>query len=133
MPDFELRLTRRARGTRRRGISGLGLLLVVLGLLALLVAYSALPSWVFRAWPLVLVGVGGFGALRRPGWVEELDVRYGPQLAQGLDRPRRLFSLVLIGAGLLFLPFTTGLVDARLIGPAVLIALGLLLVWRRAR
>lgn len=133
MPEFDARLARRARGTRRRGLSGLGLLLVVVGLLALAMAYSALPAWIFRWWPLVLVAVGVFGVLRRPGWVDELDVLYGPEVSRGVDRPRRVFSLALIALGCLFLPFTTGLVDPRVIGPALLIALGLLLVWRRAR
>lgn len=133
MPDFELRLTRRARGARRRGLSGLGLVLVLLGLLALAVAYSALPAWVLHFWPLVIVGVGILGMLRRPGWVDELDLLYGPALARGVDRPRRLLSLAVAVAGGVVLLFTTGLVDARVIGPGVLVALGLLLVWRRAR
>jgi hypothetical protein len=133
MPDFELRVTRRLRGARRRGISGLGLALVVVGLLALAIAYAALPGWLARLWPLALVAVGLLGALRRPGWVEELDLRWGPQVARGADRPRRLFSLALVGVGCLCLLFTTGLVDTRVIGPGVLIVLGLLLLWRRAR
>ncbi len=133
MPDFELRLARRGRGARRRGLSGLGLLLVVLGLLVLAVSYSALPPVVSRLWPLALAGVGLFGALRPAGWVDELDVPYGSQTARGSDRPRRLFAWALVGAGCVCLLFTTGLVDARVIGPGVLIALGLLLAWRRAR
>jgi hypothetical protein len=120
MPDFELRLTRRARGARRRGLSGLGLLLVGLGLLVLAIAYSGLPSWIAHLWPLALAGVGVFGLLRPPGWVEELDVA-------------PLVSYLLIGAGCLCLLFTTGLLDARLIGPGALVALGGLLIWRRVR
>jgi hypothetical protein len=133
MPHFELRVTRRVRGARRRGLSGLGLALVIVGLLALAIAYAALPGWLARLWPLALVAVGLLGALRKPGWVEELDLRWGPQVARGVDRPRRLFGLALVGVGCLCLLFTTGLVDTRLIGPGVLIALGLLLLWRRAR
>jgi len=131
MPNFELRLARRTRG--RRGLSGLGLLLVALGLLGLAIAYSALPAWIFALWPLVLVGVGLFGLVRRPGWVDELDVLYGARATHAVERPRRIFSLALIGLGTLCLLFTTGLVDARIIGPGILVALGLLLVWRRAR
>jgi hypothetical protein len=133
MPDFELRVGRRARSLRRRGISGLGLLLVIAGLLVLAVTYSSLAGRIVQFWPLALIGVGVFGVLRRPGWVDELDVLYGPQVSRSLDRPRRVFSLVLIGLGGVFLLFTTGLVDTRVIGPGLLIALGLLLVWRRAR
>lgn len=133
MPDYDVRMARRARGVRRRGLSGLGLLLVIAGLLAAAVAYSALPGWILGWWPAILVAVGVFGVLRRPGWVDELDVLYGPDVSRGVDRPRRAFSLALIVLGLLFLPFTTGHLDARVIGPVLLIALGLLLVWRRAR
>ncbi len=125
MPDFEVRLARRARGVRRRGLSGLGLLLVAAGLLVLGVAYSSVPAVIPRLWPLVLIGVGLFGVLRQQGWVVELDALAG--------RPRRGFSLLLIGTGCVSLLFTSGLVDVRLVGPGVLIALGLLLVWRRVR
>jgi hypothetical protein len=133
MPDFELRVGRRVRNVRRRGISGLGLLLVIAGLLVLAVTYSSLAGRIAEFWPLALIAVGVFGVLRRPGWVDELDVLYGSQVSRSLDRPRRVFSLVLIGLGAVFLLFTTGLVDTRVIGPGLLIALGLLLVWRRAR
>ena len=133
MPEFDVRMARRARGTKRRGLSGLGLLLVVAGLLALAITYSALPAWILGWWPTVLIAVGIFGVLRRPGWVDELDLLYGAEVSRGVDRPRRIFSLVLIAVGCLFLPFTTGLVPTRVIGPAILIALGVLLVWRRAR
>ena len=133
MTEFELEAARRPRGSRRRGLSGLGLLLVVLGLLALAVTYSALPHWVFRFWPAVFIAVGLFGLLRRPGWVQELDLQLGPQVSRTLDRPRRLFSLLLVGVGACALLFTTGLVDSRVLGPALLVALGLLLLWRRAR
>jgi len=124
-------LARRARGGGRRGISGLGLVLVLAGLLAMAVSYSRLGPLVARLWPLGLVAVGVFGVLRRPGWVEELDVRLGA--AAGRDGRGRLFSLALAGAGLLCLVFTTGLVSSRVIGPAAVIVLGLFLVWRRAR
>lgn len=123
----------RPRGSRRRGLSGLGLLLVFVGLLALAVAYSALAVWAGRLWPLVLVAVGTFGLMRRPGWVDELDIAYGPQTARAVDRPRRVFSVALIGLGIVCLLFTMGRLDQRLIGPVVLVALGVLLIWRRAR
>jgi hypothetical protein len=145
MPNFELRTTRATRTTRQatvtrrgradlgRGISGLGLVLVIVGLLALAIAYSRIPPDAFRWWPAVLIAVGLFGAVRRPGWVEELDLLYGQQVARAADRPRRIFSVGLVGLGCVCLLFTTGLLDARLVGPGILIALGLLLVWRRLR
>lgn len=123
---------RRVRGRERRGLSGLGLLMVVVGLVALAVTYSALPSSVYRLWPLILVAVGIFGLLRRPGWVQELDFQV-PELGRVVDRPRRVFSLVLVASGLVFLVFSLGLVDERIVGPVVLIGLGLLLLWRRSR
>ena len=120
------------RSAPRRGLSGLGLLMVLVGLLALAVTYSVLPPAVYRLWPVVLVAVGLFGLVRRPGWVQELDF-YIPELGRAADRPRRVFSLVLIVAGLVFLAFSLGLVDERAAGPVVLIGLGLLLLWRRSR
>lgn len=131
--EFEMRVAHRVGRVRRRGLSGLGLLLVAAGLLALAVQFWALPPLALRLWPLALVAVGLVGLLRRPGWVEELDWQLGPRISRALDRPRRLFSLLLIGLGALFLPFTTGLVDSRVIGPGLLVALGLLLIWRRSR
>ena len=133
MTEYELESGRRPRSGRRRGLSGLGLVLVLLGLLALAVAYSAVAHWVFRLWPAVFIAVGLFGLLRRPGWVQELDLQLGPHVSRALDRPRRLFSLALVALGVLALPFTLGLVDTRVIGPVLLIALGLLLLWRRSR
>ena len=67
-----------------------------------------------------------------PGLEDRLK-GYGQQVARTLDRPRRLFSVALIGLGCACLLFTTGLLDTRVIGPGILIALGLLLVWRRLR
>jgi len=122
---------RRVRGKGRRGLSGLGLLMVVTGLIALAVTYSVLPPTVYRLWPLILVGVGLFGLLRRPGWVQELDVHLGPEFGRAADRPRRIFSWALIATGLVLLLFTLHLVDERAVGPVVLIGLGLLLLWRR--
>ena len=133
MENFDPRRRRRGRGTQQRGVSGLGLLLVAVGLLVLLVTFSALPGDVLRFWPLLLVAVGLFGLLRRPGWVRELDLWAGTEAARSLERPRRLFSLVLIVMGAVCLLFTIGLVDTRVIGPGLLIGIGLLLVWRRAR
>jgi hypothetical protein len=131
MTEFELEAARRPH--RRRGLSGLGLLLVVVGLLGLVVTYSRLPPRLLGFWPLVFVAVGLFGLLRRPGWVQELDLRVGGHVSRALDRPRRLFSLLLVAIGALCLPFTLGLLSTRLIGPILLVALGLLLLWRRAR
>jgi hypothetical protein len=118
--------------SRRRGISGLGLTLVLVGAVILAVSFSILPRDVYELWPLILVGVGVMGLFRRPGWIQELDLAM-PGAGEALRRPRRGFSWFLIGGGLLLLLITTHLVDARLIGPAILIALGLLLIWRRSR
>jgi hypothetical protein len=131
MTEFELDTARRPH--RRRGLSGLGLLLVALGLLAAAVTYAHLPARVFGLWPVVFVVVGLFGLLRRPGWVNELDLQFGLQVSRALDRPRRAFSLFLLAFGCFCLPFTLGLLSARWIGPLLLLALGLLLLWRRAR
>jgi hypothetical protein len=133
MEEFGLRRARRAGGTQRRGVSGLGLLLVAAGVLVLLVTFSAVPATILRFWPLLLVGVGLFGLVRRPGWVRELDLWAGPDAVRAFDRPRRLFSVVLIVLGAVCLLFTLKLVDARVIGPGLLVGIGLLLVWRRAR
>ena len=63
---------------------------------------------------------------------EELDF-YLPELSRAADRPRRVFSVALIAIGLIFLVFSLGLVDERIVGPVVLIGLGMLLLWRRSR
>jgi hypothetical protein len=133
LEKFDLRRARRGGDAQRRGVSGLGLLLVVVGALVLLVTFSAVPTSVLRFWPLLLVGVGLFGLLRRPGWVRELDLWAGPEAARALERPRRLFSVLLIVLGGVCLLFTMDVVDTRVIGPGLLIGIGLLLVWRRAR
>lgn len=117
----------------RRGISGLGLILVVFGLLGLAIAYSAVPRETYRLWPLVLVALGAFGLLKRPGWVAELDLAVGPEVGRALDRPRRRFSLLLVLSGLALLLFTLHVVDERIAGPVVIIGVGLLLLWRRSR
>ena len=124
---------RRIKGKGRRGLSGVGLLMVVIGLIALAVTYSVVPPWAVRWWPLILVGLGVFGLVRRPGWVNELDFQLGPEFGRAADRPRRIFSLVLIVGGLVFLMFSLRLVDERIVGPVVLIGLGMLLLWRRSR
>ena len=123
---------RRERGDRK-GLSGLGILLVIVGLVVLAVNFSKLPAWVYSMWPVILIAVGLFGLVRRPGWVRELDLWAGPQVGRAVARPHRYFSLALIGTGLIFLIFTLHLVDQRVIGPALLVALGLLLLWRRSR
>ena len=107
--------------------------MVILGLLGLAITYAVLPASVYRLWPLLLVALGVFGLLRRPGWVTELDFHLGPEFGRAADRPRRLFSLVLIVTGLVLLNLTLHLVDERIVGPVVLIGLGLALLYRRAR
>ena len=124
---------RRIKGKGRRGLSGLGLVMVIVGLIALAVTYSVLPAAIYRLWPVVLIGVGIFGLLRRPGWVAELDFQLGPEFGRAADRPRRIFSWLLIVAGFVFLLFSLRLVDERIVGPVVLIGLGVLLLWRRSR
>jgi hypothetical protein len=131
MGQFRPLAARRA-GPRRRGLSSFGLVLIVLGLVALLVTYSFLPGWVPRFWPLLIVAIGIFGLFRRPAFVTELDALI-PGVAGGADRTRRRFSLVVVGIGLLLLVFTSHLVDERIAGPAVVIALGIALLWRRYR
>ncbi len=136
MPQVDVGLPRDRRalaGRGRRGLSGLGVMLVIVGLIGLGVTYSFLPARINQLWPLILVGVGVFGLLRRPGWVQELDVQMGPFVSRSADRPRRVFSWFLVVAGLLCLPFTLHLIDDRIIGPLLLVGLGLLLLWRRSR
>ena len=127
---------------RRRGISGLGVVLVVVGAVVLAVSFSILPKDVYELWPVILVAVGVMGLFRRPGWIVELDLGVPgagdnapssrrPHVEPG--RPRRAFSWFLIGTGLVLLLLSTHAVDQRVIGPSVLIALGLLLLWRRWR
>ena len=125
-------LSARRAGPGRRGISTFGLILIVLGLVGLLVTYSFLPFWVPRFWPLLIVAIGLLGLFRRPAFVTELDALI-PGLAGTADRTRRRFGLVVVGVGLLLLVFTSHLVDERIAGPAVIIALGVALLWRRYR
>ena len=124
-------LAARRAGPRRRGLSLFGIGLVVLGLLFLLAAY-ALPGSVARFWPLTIVVLGLFGLFRRPNFVLELDALV-PGLAGAADRQRRRFSLAVVVLGLVLLVFTSHLVDERIAGPAVLVALGVALLWRRFR
>jgi Domain of unknown function (DUF5668) len=130
MPEIHVGLPARLRG--RRGVSGLGILLLIVGGVALLVSFSLLPASVYELWPVILIAVGAIGLLRPPGWIQELDLAV-PGVADVTRRPRRGFSWFLIGLGLLLLLITTHAVDERLVGPIILIALGLLLVWRRSR
>ena len=106
---------------------------MLIGLIALAVTYSVVPPIVPRLWPLVLVALGLFGLLRRPGWVSELDFQLGPEFGRFADRQRRIFSWALVVLGLICLVFTLRLVDERVLGPTVLVVLGLLLLWRRSR
>jgi hypothetical protein len=130
MPEVSVRSVFHSRG--RRGVSGLGILLLVIGAIALLVSFRVLPATVYELWPVILMAVGVLGLVRRPGWIEELDIA-APGAGEAVRRPRRGFSWFLIGSGVLLLLITTHLVDERVIGPAILIALGLLLIWRRWR
>ncbi len=107
-------------------------MLVLIGAVALGVSWSILPARVYQLWPLILVFVGILGVLRRPGWIDELDLAL-PGAGDAVRRPRRAFSWFLIGLGFLLLLFTLHLVDQRVIGPAILITLGVLLLWRRSR
>ncbi len=119
-------------GGRRRPLSGLGLILIVIGAAVLVLNFVRLPYPVPRLWPVLIMVVGVFGLLRRPGWIEELDVAL-PGAAASTDRHRRRFSLLLIGIGAVLLVFSLHLVDERIIGPLVLVVLGGLLIWRRSR
>jgi uncharacterized membrane protein YqgA involved in biofilm formation len=121
------------RGLRRRGISGFGLILVIAGLLGLAVAYSVLPSLLYKLWPAILVAAGLFGLLKRPGWVQELDLFAGSQVSRAAWAPQRFLSWVLVVVGLVLLAFSLNLVDQRVLGPALLIGLGIFLIWRRSR
>jgi hypothetical protein len=125
-------LSARRAGPRRRGLSTFGLILIILGLIGLLVSYSFLPGWVPRFWPLLIVVIGLLGLFRRPAFVTELDALI-PGVAGTADRTRRRFSLAVVAVGLLLLVFTSHLVDERIAGPAVIIALGVALLWRRYR
>ena len=119
-------------GGRRRAVSGLGLILIVTGALVLFLNFVKLPYPVQRLWPVLIIAVGVFGLLRRPGWIEELDVAL-PGAAASTDRHRRRFSLLLIGVGVVLLVFSLHLLDERIVGPLVLVVLGGLLIWRRSR
>jgi hypothetical protein len=119
--------------TRRRSISGLGLILIVGGVVVLLAANSFLPRSVYNLWPLIVVAIGVFGLLRRPGWVQELDLYAGPQVSRVASLPQRVFSWFLVGLGVVLLLLTTHVISERLIAPVLLVALGLVLIWRRAR
>lgn len=119
-------------GPRRRGLSGLGIALVLVGALALLIWFSVVPHWVLGLWPSILVLLGLLAIGRRPGWVTELDLLL-PGFAGAADRPRRRLGIALIATGLLLLPFTLHLLDDRLAGPVVIILIGAVLLWRRAR
>ena len=124
-------LTARRAGPRRRGLSGLGVALVLAGLLLLLAAYL-LPGSFSRFWPVVIVAVGLLGLFRRPAFVMDLDALV-PGLLGAADRQRRRFSLAVVIVGLVLLVFTSRLVDERIAGPALLVALGAALLWRRSR
>lgn len=107
----------RGRRRGRRGLSGLGLLLVLAGVVLAMVG-PRLPAPVLAWWPLVPVAVGLLGLLRPAGLIEELDRRAaGP----------------LVVTGLAALAFTLGLTRPGLVGPAVIAGLGLLLAWWRLR
>lgn len=122
----------KAARSRRRAISGIGILLVMVGLVVLAVTYAIVPASIYRLWPLILIAVGIVGILRRPGWLQELDIA-APGVGAAAARPRRYFSWFLVVAGVVLLLFNLRLVDERVIGPAILIGLGLLFLWRRAR
>jgi len=130
MGQFRPVVARRV-GPRRRGVSTFGLILIVAGVVTLLVSYF-LPGWIPRLWPLLIVALGFLGLVRRPAFVTELEALV-PGMAGAADRQRRRFSVAVIILGLVLLVFTSRLVDERIAGPAVIIALGLALLWRRYR
>jgi hypothetical protein len=76
--------------------------------------------------------VGIFGVLRRPGWIQELDLSL-PGVGSSVAKPRRYLSWALIVAGLIVLLFSLRIVDERVIGPGILIVLGVYFLWRRVR
>ncbi len=117
---------------RRRGVSVLGIVLILAGIAGLLVTYSVLPRWVPGLWPVLIIAIGVFGLVRRPGFLAELDALV-PGVAATADGPRRRFSLGLIVLGGVVLLFTSHLVDDRLAGPLVIVAIGALILWRRRR
>jgi hypothetical protein len=123
----------RTVGGRRRPTSGLGLLLILVGLVTLAVSLFKVSPTVYRFWPLILVGVGVLGITRRPGWLVELDVALGPEVARVANYPRRIFSWILVIVGLFILPFNLQILPDVVIGPALLIGLGGFLIWRRSR
>jgi hypothetical protein len=81
-----------------------------------------MPLEVFAEfWPLFLVVVGLEGLVGWPGWTVELN------------NSRPGFSWLLIASGLILFPFTTGLVDQRLIIiPGIIIVVSVLVLWRRS-
>ncbi|MGH7904433.1 MAG: LiaF transmembrane domain-containing protein [Candidatus Dormibacteraceae bacterium] len=141
MPEMNFGSLRGARlpGGRSRGglggrrrVSLLGVALIVIGAVAVANAYAPGLAAVLRFWPLILVAAGLAGLVRRPGWAGQLDTVL-PGTAQLALRPRRVVSWFLIVLGLLLLPLSLHLVDERAVGPALLIALGAYLLWRRSR
>ena len=123
----------RARGSAGRRVSGLGVVLILAGIAAVAAANSVVPASVFRFWPLLLVAVGVFGLMRKPGWVQELDFYAGPQVARVAGAPRRIFSWFLVVLGGVLLLLTLRITSERVLAPALLIVLGAALIWRRAR
>ena len=117
---------------RRRGVSLLGIGLILAGLIGLLAAYSVVPRWVPRFWPVVIIAIGVVGLVRRPAFLSELDALV-PGLAGAADGPRRRFSLALVVLGVFLLLVTSRLLDERLAGPLVIVAIGAAVIWRRRR
>jgi hypothetical protein len=107
-------------------------MLVIAALVALVVISARAPE-VLRWWPLLLTVIGVIGMLRQPRWVASLRSNFGPRVASMADVPRRVFSLLLICLGMILLPITVGLVEARYIVGGGLIALGVLFIWHRLR
>ena len=123
-------------GRRRRQPSVLGLALIIVGLLVLLAwlepGVGRVLWYLLALWPVILVGLGLLVLFRRAGWMRELELN-APSVAEAINWPRRLLAAFLIALGALLLPFTLHLVDQRLLGAAVLIVLGAVLIWRRIR
>jgi hypothetical protein len=123
-------------GRRRRQPSLIGSALVVTGLLVLLAwlvpGAARYLGFLLALWPLLLVALGLLVLLRRAGWIRELELN-APNVASAINWPRRLLAAFLVALGTLLLPFTLHILDERVLGAALLIGFGVLLIWRRAR
>ena len=91
-------------------------------------ALGGILAW----WPLLLVVAGVLVLASRPTWLRQLDANV-PGVGTAIRRPQRVFAVALMALGVLLLPFTLHLIDERVLGALLLVASGVLLIWRRAR